>query len=151
MRIIYFLWALVFVLSSCKEKPATSIVLKNPINEERVDESFRLSRMELRAVGDELLPVVKKADGTYIPCQVDDMDQDGLWDELAFVYTLGGHETVELLLDWMSAADYPVFERRTNIRYGHGRMTKWDSAIILTVGTVAIYLVREFLKWYLIR
>ena len=74
--------------------------------------------MELRAVGDELLPVVKKADGTYIPCQVDDMDQDGLWDELAFVYTLGGHETVELLLDWMSAADYPVFERRTNIRYG---------------------------------
>ena len=141
--------------------------------------------MELRAVGDELLPVVKKADGTYIPCQVDDMDQDGLWDELAFVYTLGGHETVELLLDWMSAADYPVFERRTNIRYGkmtspgqveelssdthgkqnlpvrsiilirwmdrHGRMTKWDSAIILTVGTVAIYLVREFLKWYLIR
>ena len=65
MRIIYFLWALVFVLSSCKEKPATSIVLKNPINEERVDESFRLSRMELRAVGDELLPVVKKADGTY--------------------------------------------------------------------------------------
>ena len=75
MRIIYFLWALVFVLSSCKEKPATSIVLKNPINEERVDESFRLSRMELRAVGDELLPVVKKADGTYIPCQVDDMDQ----------------------------------------------------------------------------
>ena len=118
MRIIYFLWALVFVLSSCKEKPSTSIVLKNPINEERVDESFRLSRMELRAVGDELLPVVKKADGTYIPCQVDDMDQDGLWDELAFVYTLGGHETVELLLDWMSAADYPVFERRTNIRYG---------------------------------
>lgn len=73
-----------------------------------MDESFRLSRMELRAVGDELLPVVKKADGTYIPCQVDDMDQDGLWDELAFVYTLGGHETVELLLDWMSAADYPV-------------------------------------------
>lgn len=114
MRIIYFLWALVFVLSSCKEKPATSIVLKNPINEERVDESFRLSRMELRAVGDELLPVVKKADGTYIPCQVDDMDQDGLWDELAFVYTLGGHETVELLLDWMSAADYPVFISLSN-------------------------------------
>ena len=110
MRIIDFLWALVFVLSSCKEKPATSIVLKNPINEERVDESFRLSRMELRAVGDELLPVVKKADGTYIPCQVDDMDQDGLWDELAFVYTLGGHETVELLLDWMSAAEYPLWE-----------------------------------------
>lgn len=72
MRIIYFLWALVFVLSSCKEKPSTSIVLKNPINEERVDEMLRLSRMELRAVGDELLPVVKKADGTYIPCQVDD-------------------------------------------------------------------------------
>lgn len=54
MRIIYFLWALVFVLSSCKEKPSTSIVLKNPINEERVDESFRLSRMELRAVGDRI-------------------------------------------------------------------------------------------------
>ena len=62
MRIIYFLWALVFVLSSCKEKPATSIVLKNPINEERVDESFRLSRMELRAVGDELLPVCHTSD-----------------------------------------------------------------------------------------
>jgi hypothetical protein len=118
MRIIYFLCALVVVLSSCQKKSATSIVLQNPMNIERVDESFRLSRVALNAAGVDLLPVVKKTDGTYVPCQTDDMDQDGVWDELAFVYTLGGNEKVELLLDWVSAADYPVFERRTNIRYG---------------------------------
>lgn len=118
MRIIYFLCTLIVALSSCQKKPTTSIVLQNPMNIERVDESFRLSRAALNAVGVDLLPVVKKPDGTYVPCQPDDMDQDGVWDELAFVYTLGGSEKVELLLDWVSAADYPVFERRTNIRYG---------------------------------
>lgn len=118
MKIIYFLCALVVALSSCQKKPAVSIVLQNPMDIERVDENFKFSRADLNVTGGDLLPVVKRADGTYVPCQVDDMDQDGVWDELAFVYTLGGGEKAELLLDWVAAADYPAFERRTNIRYG---------------------------------
>lgn len=118
MKITCFLCALAVAFSSCQERPATSIVLQNPTSKKRVDESFILSRAALKATQQDLLPVVKKVDGTLIPCQVDDMDQNGAWDELAFVYTLDGDETVELALDWVVAADYPVFERRTNIRYG---------------------------------
>lgn len=118
MRIIYILCALVVSFSSCQEKAATTIVLQNPINKERVDESFKLSRAELKAASESLVPVVKKLDGTYVPCQVDDIDRDGVWDELAFVYTLKGEEKVELMVEWVSVSDYPVFERRTNIRYG---------------------------------
>lgn len=118
MRIIYILCALVVSFSSCQEKAATTIVLQNPINKERVDESFKLSRAELKAASESLVPVVKKLDGTYVPCQADDIDRDGVWDELAFVYTLKGEEKVELMVEWVSVSDYPVFERRTNIRYG---------------------------------
>ncbi len=118
MRIIYILCALLVSFSSCQEKAATTIVLQNPINKERVDESFKLSRAELKAASESLVPVVKKLDGTYVPCQVDDIDRDGVWDELAFVYTLKGEEKVELMVEWVSVSDYPVFERRTNIRYG---------------------------------
>lgn len=118
MRIIYILCALVVSFSSCQEKTATTIVLQNPINKERLDESFKLSRAELKAASESLVPVVKKLDGTYVPCQVDDIDRDGVWDELAFVYTLKGEEKVELMVEWVSVSDYPVFERRTNIRYG---------------------------------
>ena len=103
MRIIYFLCALVVALSSCQKKPATSIVLQNPVDIERVDENFKVSRADLNVTGGDLLPVVKRADGTYVPCQVDDMNQDGVWDELAFVYTLGGGEKAELLLDWVAS------------------------------------------------
>ncbi len=118
MKIIYILCALVVGFSSCQEKAATAIVLQNPTKKERIDESFKLSRAELKANGESLVPVVKKVDGTYVPSQADDIDQDGIWDELAFVYTLKGEEKVELMVEWVSASDYPVFERRTNIRYG---------------------------------
>lgn len=115
-HLFFALWAV--VLSSCQEKFVTAIVLQNPINTERTDESFILSRTELRATDSDLLPVVKRADGTYVPCQTDDMNQDSVWDELAFVYTLQANEKTELTIDWVPAAAYPTFEKRTNIRYG---------------------------------
>lgn len=118
MKIIYFLGAMLVSLSSCQEKAVTSIALQNPTDKTRVDESFLFSRGALKASETDLLPIVKKADGIGIPCQVDDMDQDGMWDELAFVYTLGANEQVELSVEWIPAAEYPTFERRTNIRYG---------------------------------
>lgn len=117
MRVYYILLILFLGLSSCEDKPVT-IVLQNPANIERMDECFVISRTDLKVNDNILVPIIKNIDGTYVPCQLDDIDKDGVWDELAFVYTLKANERIELIIDLISVDDYPDFKKRTNIRYG---------------------------------
>jgi hypothetical protein len=45
------------------------------------DAQFVLTRTDLGATSEATVPVVRDASGTLIPSQLDDMDQDGKWDE----------------------------------------------------------------------
>lgn len=113
---------ILFLLSSClmysQEKLASKIYLTNPIDVERSDESFVVKRNSLRAEKSNLAPVVFDEKGGHIPFQLDDMDGDGKWDELVFVYTLGKREKAILNIKWVAKEELPTFNARTNIRYG---------------------------------
>ncbi|MDR0844210.1 MAG: DUF4861 domain-containing protein, partial [Tannerella sp.] len=50
--------------------------------------------------------------------QQDDLDGDGRWDELAFVYTLKPNQKASLKVKWIAKENAPVYPRRTNVRYG---------------------------------
>lgn len=116
-KIVLFLIVIGFLACSDK-KPVSMITLENPLSIERDDEAFILTRDQLHVPDKRLLPIVMDNDGHLIPCQFDDLDQDGSWDELAFVYSLSGNELVNLKVQWIDKEDYPVFGRRTNVRYG---------------------------------
>lgn len=99
-------------------RPLEEFALENPLNISREDESLILTRAQLRPTDNRLLPAVANEQGEYIPCQLDDLDGDGAWDELAFVYTFAPAEKASLKVKWLKAGEYPSFTPRTNVRYG---------------------------------
>lgn len=105
---------------SCANKSV--IQVKNNLNENRVDEVMVLTRSEVEQalkvqVDTAFFPVIKLGK-QYIPTQLDDMDQDGKWDELAFVVNIDANQTAQYNIVCVAAADYPVFPKRTNVRLG---------------------------------
>ncbi len=119
-RSLSFLFYALLLSLACKgEGISTKIVLTNPGQTDRQDEAFVLTRDGLPPSPDDtLLPALRQAGGDYVPAQADDLDGDGQWDELAFVYSLRAGETATLHLTWLAEEDYPAFTPRTNARYG---------------------------------
>lgn len=114
--VILFLLISPFIYSQGER--ISKIELSNPLLMERIDESFVITRSKLKATQSELVPLIINPNGTPIPSQLDDMDGDKRWDELAFTYTLKSGESVNLTVKWIAPDKYPVFPIRTNIRYG---------------------------------
>ncbi|MDR2139312.1 MAG: DUF4861 domain-containing protein [Tannerella sp.] len=97
---------------------ATLVRLENPLALERPDEAFVITHGQLQDPGNGAVPLVCDEGGVPVPSQLDDLDGDGRWDELAFVYTLSPHQKVDLRIAWIDRAGYPVFKERTSVRYG---------------------------------
>lgn len=117
-KTVFLLLSASLLLGACRPSGPRHIMLANSTGSDRTDEAFTIARNELRPADDNLLPALKQADGTYVPTQIDDLDGDGQWDEMAFVYSLenGGQATLDLV--WLAKEDYPAFASRTNVRLG---------------------------------
>lgn len=119
MKVLLSLGLAALLCGSCMEnKSIREITLSNPNDSYRQDESGIITRKKLGKRNDTLVPILKNRKGEYIPCQLDDLDGDGKWDELAFVYDIKGKETLTLQIEWIDQAQYPVFPRRTNVHFG---------------------------------
>lgn len=109
---------LLMLFASCTQQAA--ITLKNPLAEDRTDEVIVFSREETAAkiaLEEGKLPVFMKADKT-IPSQVDDLDGDGIWDEVVLLVDMKANETFEATIELLAKNDYPKVEKRTNLRLG---------------------------------
>ena len=107
------------VFSACSKK--NSLVLTNPLELERQDETIVLKRAVLEAkvgvVPEGFAPVLK-LNGENVPSQADDLDGDGNWDELAFILNFKASEKIVLNVENVAVSEYPEFEKRTNVRLG---------------------------------
>ena len=110
------------VLSACSS--STTIELKNEMAQARKDAPVVLTRAEIKKLVGEIptakLPVVSDKAGNVIPSQVDDLDQDGSWDELALVCDFTAKEVKELKVNFVDADKAPKFTTRTNVHLGLG-------------------------------
>lgn len=66
---------------------------------------------------EDMLPVPYE-DNHPIPSQLDDLDGDGKWDELAFTISIAAQESKTIMIKFVSQEEYPSFETRTNVRFG---------------------------------
>jgi len=116
-----FLISTVFLIgiTACSKK--NTLVLTNPLAIDRHDETIILKRADLEAkvgvVPDGFAPILK-SDGKAVPSQADDLNGDGKWDELAFTVSFKASETIKLDIENVAVAQYPEFEKRTNLRLG---------------------------------
>lgn len=108
------------LLASCSSQPHSEVTLENPTSRERVDEAFVLTRTELNAPKGDLLPALKNESGEWVASQIDDLNGDGIWDELAFVCDIAANATSTLSIEWIDTAvdTYPTSTIRTNVRFG---------------------------------
>ncbi|MFP4620280.1 MAG: DUF4861 family protein [Bacteroidales bacterium] len=66
-------------------------------------------------MGETLLLLDKQGD--TIPFQLDDLDNDAKWDELAFVYDFTQNSEDTIAMEVIDTAEAPEYEPRTNIRF----------------------------------
>ncbi len=90
-----------FLFASCSAEKTASIIIENPSALERPDELVVLKRS---AIEEKTGPVANgkfvmlSAFGRPVLVQYDDMDGDGQWDELAFLYSFKPKEKLDFLL-----------------------------------------------------
>ncbi len=104
---------------SCKKE--AGFVLENPTNTPRTDEIIFLNRDQVSQklkLTEGKLPVFTTSDGSVIPCQLDDLDGDGKWDEAVLLLDFNAGESKEIKAKLSAEAGYPVFENRTGLRLG---------------------------------
>lgn len=117
---ILYILLVVFSLTSCNTKVAT-LVLTNDTDMQRIDEPILITREKmvslLGSIPDNLYPILSSCDGTEIPNQADDVNNDGQWDELAFVMNFDAQEKNTIHIRFVHKDKVPTYKPRTNVRF----------------------------------
>jgi len=117
--IFYLLIGLLTI--SCNSVPEVKLQVSNPMEEKRSDAIILISRGEIYRwleIPADKLPVLSDQQGEYIPCQADDVDGDGKWDELFSLYNFEKSAQKEVVIKFVSPDAYPEFPVRTNLHLG---------------------------------
>jgi len=120
MKLHYLIIVLISLLLFSCEKEA-ELTFKNPLDVKRIDEPVILTRQDLAQAIDlreGMLPVFEMKEDSLVPCQLDDLDGDGNWDEAVLTLDFKAGQVLKIEVDLVSEADFPVFEKRTNLRLG---------------------------------
>jgi hypothetical protein len=122
MKNAHLLGILVMILLvSCSAGDEVRLRVYNPLDQPRNDAAILLTRGEISNwmdIPEGKLPVLLDKNREPVPCQADDVDRDGQWDELFALIQLAPKGEQELVLRFVPAGDYPGFEARTNLRLG---------------------------------
>ena len=109
---------------SCETKENGVFYLRNELAIERTDEPVVITRDKVLAltgeIPDDQIPVITTGTNTVLPYQLDDLDGDGEWDELATVLSFEPESEVKMNVELVSKADVPGFMPATNVRFGVG-------------------------------
>ncbi|MEA3463245.1 MAG: DUF4861 domain-containing protein [Bacteroidota bacterium] len=117
--ILYLLLGLLII--SCSSKPEISLQVTNPLKQQRSNAVLLISRGEIAnwtTIPADQLPVLKDIQGEFIPCQTNDVDGDGKWDELFALTDMEAGAQQRITVEFISPEDYPVFPVRTNLHLG---------------------------------
>jgi len=106
------------ILFSCKTTQQTFTVI-NPIDKERKDELVVLKRVDIEnktgVIADEKFLIIKDAKGKTLTLQLDDMNEDGKWDEAAFLYSFAANEKTEFSIA-ISDSNNTISIKRAHVR-----------------------------------
>ncbi len=105
---------------ACTSEPKYEILLANTSDRAVSDAGVVIPRTALEEIPQleqGLQPVLTDNNGDNIPVQADDLDGDGMWDELFIVTDLEGGEEMSAALAFRSPDNLPELKTRTNLRF----------------------------------
>ncbi|MCS7004023.1 MAG: DUF4861 domain-containing protein [Cytophagales bacterium] len=113
--VVSFLWQ--GCQSRKEEVISYDIVLQNPLNIQRNDEAVVFSYDKLQSLVGEIpadkIPVFQ-VNGNPITSQIDDLNDDGEWDEALLLYSFQPNETVNCQVIFISKENFSPFSNRTD-------------------------------------
>ncbi len=118
-RAIWILLPMAF--AGCQGEKEVWLEIGNPLEFQRDDARLKLTREEVAAwttIPGSKVPIITDSTGTPIPCQADDLDGDGTWDELFALPDLGPGSSMRVKLSFIPPGEVPSFTVRTNLRLG---------------------------------
>ncbi|MCH6198922.1 DUF4861 domain-containing protein [Aquiflexum sp. LQ15W] len=107
------------LLISCFQAPLENNYVVNIENTEDFDlknKPVLISRSEFQGLDPELFPLLLSPNNDTIPVQVDDLDGDGSWDELFFVFDIKAMSKEVLELKWSKNKIF--FDPKVAVRFG---------------------------------
>lgn len=118
------LWIILIIgvlLGACQSENQNVLEIKNPIDQSRQSEPVTLKRTEImdmfHVVPDNREPIVREVNGKILPSQLDDMNNDSIWDELAFTIDLKPNQTKRVKILFVHPDSVPDYSKKTNIRF----------------------------------
>ncbi|MDN5213392.1 DUF4861 domain-containing protein [Fulvivirgaceae bacterium BMA12] len=115
LRFLTIPFAVSFITVGCGPKNSFELINSSDLSLE--DHPVIVDRQSFKDVRG--LPVVRGEDNKIIPTQLEDVDQDGDWDQLIFQSSFGPGEKKVLRYDWVDRDQYPAFASRTQVYLGH--------------------------------
>ncbi|MEM8898941.1 MAG: DUF4861 family protein [Bacteroidota bacterium] len=116
---------------SCEPVRELPVLLTNPLETSWEEAQIAIPRKflekRLGTVEPENRLVVTK-DGKQVPSQMDDLDQDGKWDELALVLDFGPSEALEVQIGVKPAAERALYPNKTNLHLGINNNGSFEAA-----------------------
>jgi hypothetical protein len=121
--LIFVCITIITALSACsKPKTIGSIEITNHSAFELKDGQISITRDTLYSnfgeIPDSKILCVKDSMGNLIPSQLDDLDNDGKWDELALVYNFLPDQKITINLVLIDKAEAPKYKARTQAHFG---------------------------------
>lgn len=131
--IVFIAVVCISLLPGCSNKKKQEITITNTSDTDLTDKAVTIRRNELRQLpqGD-VYPLLTR-EGSAIPAQTDDTDDDGQWDELFFVIDLKAGQSAALTLAWTQTK--PAYPVRTSVRFGK-RDSKEAAVYPKTIDTI---------------
>jgi len=122
-NVLYKLFVLIViaVLTRC-DGSKDLFIIENPLPVTRKDEPIVISRYNLKKLVGSIpidnVPILTTRSGIEIPSQLDDLNADGQWDELAFQYSFSDCEQAVIYIHWSPYNEAPVYPYKTNVMLG---------------------------------
>lgn len=109
------------ILTSCEPVRELPVVLTNPLETSWEEAQIAIPRKFLEKRLGTVEPenrLVVTREGKQVPSQMDDLDQDGKWDELALVLDFGPSEALTVQIGVKPAAERALYPNKTNLHLG---------------------------------
>ncbi len=112
-----------FFIIACTRMPVQFIDIKNPHDRPLIEACVVIPKSAFHQTDNSLYPVIINSENqSILLSQIDDLDNNGVWDELALLVSLQTGETFTGRIKWVHREDYPEFTARTNVYLGKSRM-----------------------------
>ncbi|HHH49946.1 MAG TPA: DUF4861 domain-containing protein [Saprospiraceae bacterium] len=120
-QITFSIFITMLLLTACQERTTQQIIkLTNPSDFDRVDEPIVLARniFTIKDIPNKNCIVLDK-DQRAIPFQLDDLDEDGQWDEMFLLVDLKKKEQIDIIVMWTDQMSNKQFRQRANVRFAN--------------------------------